>query len=121
MAVEMFDQFAGCDHAPGVVHQVAQAAEFERRQVDRHVVDREAHPAGIETDGADGEHGRSPPGGPAQERAHAGRKLLHGERLGEVVVGPGVDALDALRPGAAGGQDQHREVALRRAPLLEDG
>jgi hypothetical protein len=38
-----------------------------------------------------------------------------------VVVRAGVDAVDALRPASARGQDQHRRAAVVRAPALEHG
>jgi hypothetical protein len=48
--------------------------------------------------------------GAADDGAQAGQHLLHSERLGQIIVGAGVDAFDALGPGAARGEHQHREV-----------
>jgi hypothetical protein len=48
-------------------------------------------------------------------------ELLHVERLGEVVVGAGVHAGDLVAPAVAGGEDDHRHLAVGAAPLLEDG
>ena len=41
-----------------------------------------------------------------QQRAQPGQQLLQRERLGEVVVGAGVEALDPVTDGVAGGQHQ---------------
>ena len=59
--------------------------------------------------------------GPAQQRAHAGQQLLGGERLGQIVVGAGVDALDLLAPAAARSQDQHREAPVGGPPGAQHG
>ena len=42
----------------------------------------------------------------AQQRAQPGEQLLEGEGLGEVVVGPGVEALDPVADGVAGGEHE---------------
>ena len=42
-------------------------------------------------------------------------QLLERERLDEVVVGAGVQALDAVGDAVAGGQHQHRRAVARRA------
>ena len=41
------------------------------------------------------------------------------ERLGDVVVGAGVEALDLVAPAVARGQDQDQHGAAVLAPLLE--
>ena len=60
-------------------------------------------------------------GGAAQQRAQASQHLLHVERLGDVIVGAGVEALHLVAPAVARGQDQHRHRAARLAPGLEHG
>ena len=52
---------------------------------------------------------------PAQQRAQPGQQLLQGERLGEVVVGAGVETLDPVADGVAGGEHQDRHVVAGRA------
>lgn len=48
---------------------------------------------------------------------HAGEKFAHAERLGEVVVGPGVQRADLVRVLAADRQDQDRCLGpLAKAP-----
>ena len=61
-----------------------------------------------------------------QQDAQPGQQLGEGERLDEVVVGPGVEAGDAVLDGVAGGQDQDRAWparpgAGRRAPASRRG
>ena len=41
------------------------------------------------------------------------------ERLGDIIVGAGIDAGDLVAPAFARGEDQHRHLALVAAPLLE--
>jgi hypothetical protein len=59
------------------------------------------------------------PGGAPQDRPEPRHQLLHAERLGEVVVGAGVDALDALAPAVAGGEDQDRQGDLGGAQAAQ--
>ncbi len=47
---------------------------------------------------------------PAQQRPQASEQLLERERLGEVVVGPGVETLDPVTDGVARGEDEDRYV-----------
>ena len=76
--------------------------------------------AGVEPDGTDGEFARCVAGGAAQQRAQARQHFLHVERLGDIVVRAGVDALDLVAPAVARGQDQHRHRAPGLAPRFED-
>ena len=59
-------------------------------------------------------------GGPARERPEAGRELLVGERLDEIVVGAGVEAGDPVADRVAGGEHEDREVRLRPADSSRD-
>ena len=49
---------------------------------------------------------------PTQQRADAGQQLGQPERLGDVVVGAGVQADDGVHLVGPGGQDQHRQTRL---------
>ena len=49
---------------------------------------------------------------PAQLHARAGQQLIERERLGDVVDGTELEALELYRKIAARGQDQHREIGL---------
>ena len=60
--------------------------------------------------------------GAAEQRAQPGAQLLDGERLDEVVVGAGVEPLDAVGDCVARGDDEHRHriaAAAQRAADLE--
>jgi hypothetical protein len=46
----------------------------------------------------------------AQQRPEPGKQLVEGERLGEVVVGAGVEALDPVAHGVTCGEHQDRQV-----------
>jgi len=56
----------------------------------------------------------------AQHGTDARHQLGGRERLGDVVVGAGVDPLDLVAPPVAGGQDQDRHRASGLAPGFED-
>ena len=46
----------------------------------------------------------------AERRAGPGEQLLHGERLGHVVVGPGVERRDLVRLRLTDRKDDHGDV-----------
>ena len=100
--------------------EVAEQAELERRQVDGPPVPHRAEPAGVDVQVADGEHRRAVAAGPAEQRADPRHQLLHVERLGQVVVGAGIDALDALRQALRAGQHQDRRRDALGAEPLQD-
>jgi hypothetical protein len=54
-----------------------------------------------------------------RERAHPRLQLLQRERLGHVVVGAQVQALDALLDAVGRGEDQHRHAAAAPAQLAQ--
>ena len=90
------------------------------RELDRHVVDRDAPGAGVEPDRANGQIARGVAGGAAQQSPQARQHFLHMEGFGDIVVGAGVDALDLVAPSIAGGQDQDGHRASALAPGFED-
>ena len=58
--------------------------------------------------------------GPPREGPEAGQQLLEGERLGEIVVGPGVEAGDAVIHVLKGREHEHgRSAFLAPQPLDE--
>ena len=120
LLVEMLDNLAARDDAPGVVHEVGEQAILVAGEFDRLAIDGHSPGAGVEPDRADRKIARRVAGGAAHERPQARQHLLHMERLGDVVVGAGVDALDLVAPPVAGGQDQDRHRAPGLAPRFED-
>ena len=50
-----------------------------------------------------------------------GNQFLGLERLGQVIVGPGVEPGHLVGPAVARGQHQHRELALLLAPHAQHG
>jgi hypothetical protein len=52
-------------------------------------------------------------GGAAQQRAHPRQHFLEMKRLGDIIVGAGIEALHLVAPAVARGEDQHRH----RAPV----
>lgn len=56
---------------------------------------------------------------PAQQRANAGENLFEMKRLGDIIVGAGIEALHLVAPAVPRGQDQHRHGALVAPPRLQ--
>ncbi len=116
----MLDNLAARNDAPRVVHEIGEQPVLVARELDRHVVDRDAPRAGVEPDRADRQVARGVSGGAAQQSPQARQHFLHVERLGDIVVGAGVNPLDLVAPSVAGGQDQDRHGASGAAPGFED-
>ena len=60
------------------------------------------------------------PVGSPGEGAQAGRELLVGKWLDQVVVSPGVEAADPILDGVTGGQDHDRQVGSAAAQVAQD-
>ena len=76
-------------------------------------------PVGLPGDRVEGEVGEAEHlagvlGPPPEQGPQAGQQFGQGERLDQVVVGAGVEALDPVVDGVPGGQHQHRGVVLGR-------
>ncbi len=78
--VEMLDDLAARDDAPGVVHEIGEQAILVARELDRQIVDRDAPGAGVEPDRADRQIAGGVAGGAAQQSAQARQHFLHVER-----------------------------------------
>ena len=68
---------------------------------------------GVQRQVGDDERGAAARRAAAQQRAQAGEQLLALEGLDEVVVGAGVEALDARLDRVAGGEHEDRDVVGR--------
>ncbi|MNF86512.1 hypothetical protein D3C84_689510 [compost metagenome] len=101
-------------------HEVAQQAELGGGQLHVLAITADALAALVQV-----QAGRFQPGlvgqamGAAEQRLDAQSELFGMEGLGQVIVGAGLEAIDALGPGAARGEDQHRRRQAAGAPLLE--
>ncbi len=83
------DLGAGHDLA-GVAHQQLEERHLLGRQRDLHIAAPRPVPRRIQAQVADLEHRRARTAPTADQRAHPRRELGEAERLGQVVVGPGV-------------------------------
>ena len=98
-----------------MAEQAFEQRELARAEIDRPPFDRHRARRLVEHDGAGHEAraratttvARTP-----AEGAEAGRQLLVRERLHEVVVGPGIEAGDAIADRVAGGEHDDREVLV---------
>ena len=112
----MLDQFGARDHAPGVMHQIGEQPVFVAGELDRIAVDRDAPGARIEPHRPAHELALGVADRAAQQRAHARQHFLEMKRLGDIIVGAGVEALHLVAPAVARGQHQHRHGAAVAPP-----
>ena len=82
-------------------------------------VDGDAAGAGVEAHGAAIELALGVAGRTTQQGADARQDLLEMERLRDIVVGAGVEALDLVAPAVARGQDEDRHGPSGPPPGLE--
>ena len=121
IAPDLVEQALAGDHDPLVAHQVLEQLELALGELDRALAARDLVGVGVEQQVADAQGGRAARRAAAQQRAHPREQLLTLEGLDEVVVGAGVEALDAGLERVARGQDQDRHVVVgaQRARDLE--
>src|SRR3954464_7379559 len=119
LVVEMLDQLAARHHAAGMVHEIREQTIFVRGELDRVAVDADAAGAGVEAHAAAIELALGVAGRTTQQGADAREDLLEMERLRDIVVGAGVEALDLVAPAIACGQDENRHGPAGPTPGLE--
>ena len=59
------------------------------------------------------------PAAAAQQRADAGQHFFHVERLGDIIVGAGIEARHLVAPAVARGEDEHRHLLAGAAPFFQ--
>ena len=57
----------------------------------------------------------------AQQRANARQHLFEMKRLGHVIIGAGIEALNLVAPAIARSKQQHRHGASRAPPRFQNG
>ena len=91
------------------------------RQADLDIAAGHATARRIEDEVVGRQHGRTLTGASPDQRANARHELREGERLDEVVVGPGVQPLDAVADVVAGGEHEDRRPSAPGPQLSADG
>src|SRR5262249_31173598 len=98
LIVKVLDELRARHHAAGVMHEISQQPILMRRELDGIAIDGapsvalvEPHRPAIEL--ALGMAGRAP-----QQRPDPCQHLFEMKGLGDVVIGPGVEALDLVAP-----------------------
>src|SRR6476469_2945154 len=87
--------------ATALMDQIGDDAIFQRRQVDRNAAHADFHLTFVESEIANGHYRRSSTGRSAQDRSQPRQQFFHLERLWQIIVGAGIDTIDALAPAPA--------------------
>ncbi len=121
VAPDAVHQLVAREHVAGVRGEEEEEVELLRREPERAAVELDLARAGVEREVVEREplHGDRRESRAAQDGADARRELARRERLGDVVVGAELEADDAVGLLAAGGEHDHRQVALRPDPAAE--
>src|SRR4051812_44396452 len=112
VAPDLVEQALARDDDALVAHEVLEQLELALGELDVALAAAHLVGVGVELEVAGHQRGRAARRAAAQQRAQAGEQLLALEGLDEVVVGAGVQALDARLQGVAGGEHQDRHVAV---------
>ena len=119
LVVEPLGELGLRDHVARTQHHVLEDAVFESGELDRRAFERDGLRARVEADRAALEDRARPATRAAQQRLHARQHFFEVIRLGDVVVGAGLQALDLVLPAVARGQDEDRKFLARGAQLAD--
>ncbi len=100
-------------------HQIVEQTIFQRGQAQRLAIDAGARRARIEADAAANQQGLSMTGRAAHQGAQTRQQFFGMKRLGQIVVGAGVEARHLVAPGAARRQDQNRRRLAVTPPAFQ--
>src|SRR6478735_3788217 len=120
LVVETLGQLGLRDDVTGAQHHVLEQPIFEGGEFDRRAVELHRLRARVEMDGSALEDGRRPATRAAHQRLHARQDFLEVIRLGDVVVGAGLQPFDLVLPAIARRQDQDREFLAAGAQLADE-
>src|SRR6185312_576892 len=104
-----------------VMHEVAEQLILLRRELHRLATLGDLARARVEADVAGIELARRIARRAADQRAQAGDQLFGLEGLGEIIVGPRVEAGHLVRPAVARGKHQDGHLTPFLPPAVEDG
>ncbi|MNH06809.1 hypothetical protein D3C79_661880 [compost metagenome] len=113
VAPQGFFQYLATQHMRAFLHQHGEQLEADRVELEQTAL--AGHLQGVEVVVEVGDLQRTAPSplGTAQHRFDARGQLGQGERLEQVVVGAGTEALQAVVQLVAGGEHDHRGVTPR--------
>src|SRR5882724_7592447 len=126
VAPDVGQELAAGLHPAGALHEQAQEAELGRGERDLLAADAQLVAGDVELDAPHREVGLAVRRGglrllPPQDRLHPQDHLARAERLADVVVGPQLQADDAVDLLAAGGQHDDGHPGGRAVPLQQTG
>ena len=114
-AAHGIQQLRACEHPPRLAGHRRDDLELALRQIDTAARKPRLHPWDVELHvGADADHVRRKSGAfrPAQHCAHARDQLFGRKRLGQIIVGPKLQADQLVRLLGARGEHDDRHLAL---------
>ncbi len=116
----MLGELSLSNDPPNAVQEIREHPQFQRRELDLTALKRHTSCGRIDANSPMLQDGTSNTRSAPYERAQPCRNLGNMERLGYVVIGAGIEAIDFLRPGPARRKDEHRNIAPLGTPSLEN-
>ncbi len=116
----LFEDHHAAAEAAGGAHEEFEEAIFAGGQLDGGAAAEGLAGGGVKTEIGDAQDGGAVVGAAPGEGADAGEQLLQLEGFGQIIVGAGVEALDAFVDFAAGGEEQDGSELAAVAQLAED-
>ena len=105
------------DDGAGMAHQQVEQGVFLGREGEAGAGAGGRARAGVERQVGHFQHGRLRAVEAAQQRAHPRQQFVEHERFGQIVVGAGIEAGDAVGHGVARGEHQHRQLVAGLPPF----
>ena len=103
------------------MHEIGEQPIFVRGELDRITVHRDAPGAGVEPHRPAVELALGVAGRASQQRPDPRQHLLEMKRLGDIVVGAGIEALHLVAPAVTGREHQYRHGPPGPPPGFEHG
>ncbi len=117
---DMFGYHGAGQYPSGIAHHVFEKGIFFGCEFDALASPRDLMRDGVQNQVVDLQDSRGFTAGSSQQRPGAGQQFLDGKGFGEVIVGSGIQAFDALVHFGAGGQNENGGFDFFGANAFQD-
>ena len=117
--VDVLAKLAATDDPTRVMHEIVQDSRLLGGQRQRRAVQREATGIEVQDQATAAQYRMRMPGRTTNQRTYSQHHFLKLKRLGEVVIGTGIEACELVVEAATRGQHEHRKAQALLAPAVQ--